>query len=292
MPWPMRRAPYHSVIALAIGAQQLAAGEVDRHQLHRLQPGIAIARRAGREPRGVVVFAAERLGDANTRQALLQLGVDRRYRIARPKVRAARAALEPDGDQHLEGQHDERGERQANVEHQQDPDHTHAADDTGEGEQQALLQQLGERLDVGGHAGHDPPAHLPVVVVERQPLEMPERSRPQRVHDALGSVRRVHELDDLVAPTQQLHRQKRDAHRHEHAAAVTFHTTVETVTDQQRANQGGGGIDQHRARRRRSRGSGSVLPGAAVSTTRRAFRHRRGRPRDHLATEARRQLGR
>ena len=42
---------------LGDGAQQLAAGEVDRHQLHRLQPSVAVALRAGREPRSVVVVA-------------------------------------------------------------------------------------------------------------------------------------------------------------------------------------------------------------------------------------------
>ena len=40
-------------------AEQLAAGEVDRHELHRAQASVAVPLRAGGEPNGVVVFAAE-----------------------------------------------------------------------------------------------------------------------------------------------------------------------------------------------------------------------------------------
>jgi hypothetical protein len=107
------------------------------------------------------------------------------------------------------------------------------------------LQKLGECLDVGGHARHDPPAHLLVVVVERQPLQVSERARPQRVHDPLGGVRCVHQLDDLVSPTEQLDREEHNAHHHQDAAAMAFDTAVEAVTDQQRTDQCRAGIDQH-----------------------------------------------
>ena len=53
------------------------------------------------------------------------------------------------------------------------------------------LQQVGERVDVGGHAGHDPTRHLAVVVVEREPLEMREDPDAQRVEQSLGGAARV-----------------------------------------------------------------------------------------------------
>ena len=62
VPWPIRRAPYQSTSALANGAQQLAAGEVDRHQLHRAQAGVAVLHGAGGEPRGVVVARGRATG--------------------------------------------------------------------------------------------------------------------------------------------------------------------------------------------------------------------------------------
>ena len=229
---------------LGDGRQQLAAGEVERHQLHRAQASVAVLRRAGGEPRPVVVVAAERLRDPHAGEALLHLGVDDRDGVASPGVGAPRHALEPHREDGEDRQHGERDEGQAHVEDEQHDHDPGAAGDARERQQQALLEQVGERLDVRRHAGHDPPAHLAVVVVEREPLQVGERARPQRVEHPLGRVRRVQQLDDLVAPADELHEQVHDARGRHHRSAVDGHAGVDAVADEQRADERRAGVDE------------------------------------------------
>ena len=53
---------------------------------------------------------------------------------------------------------------------------------------ETVLQQLRERVDVGGHAGHDAARHLLLVVVDAEPLEMGEHLDPQRVQEPFGGA--------------------------------------------------------------------------------------------------------
>ena len=67
------------------------------------------------------------------------------------------------------------------------------------------LPAVGQGLDVGGHAGSDPPLSPVVVVADTQVGNVRARNvysmRSDSVHNMYG------ELDDLVAPAEQLHRQ-------------------------------------------------------------------------------------
>ena len=68
------------------------------------------------------------------------------------------------------------------------PEHADEAEDADDRVDQAGLQQLRQRFDVGGHAGHDPAGHLAVVVVDRHALEVGEDPDPQGVEEALGGT--------------------------------------------------------------------------------------------------------
>ena len=75
-------------------------------------------------------------------------------------------------------------ERELRVhEHERDPDadERHEVDERVD---EAVLQQLRQRVDVGRHAGHDPARHLVLVVVDAEPLEVGEHLDPQRVQHA------------------------------------------------------------------------------------------------------------
>ena len=51
---------------------------------------------------------------------------------------------------------------------------------------QAGLQERGQRVDVGGHPGHDPAGHLALVVVEPEPLQVRVAAHPQQVQQPLA----------------------------------------------------------------------------------------------------------
>ena len=71
----------------------------------------------------------------------------------------------------------------------------------------------------------------------------------KRVQHPLGGARRVQQLDDLVAPAEQLHGEEGEAHRHQSTrASLPLDAVVEAVADQQRADQRRAGVDERRAR--------------------------------------------
>ena len=67
-------------------------------------------------------------------------------------------------------------------------EHADEAEDADERVDEPGLQQLRERVDVGGHAGHDPARQLAVVVVEREPLQVGEDPDAQREQQPLGGA--------------------------------------------------------------------------------------------------------
>ena len=239
----MGAVPQHE--RLGDGAEELAAGEVHRHQLHRTQARVAVLGRAGREALLVVVRAAERLGHPYSCDALLELGVDGGDGLAGADVRQPGPRLEPHGEGAEDREDGERRQREAGVEGEHDDDDTDARDDAGERDQQALLEQVGQRLDVGRHAGHDPPAHLAIVVVEREPLQVRERSRSQRVQHPLRRPRRRQQLDDRVAPAEQLHTEVQHAHRGEHGPTACADAGIEAMADDHRPDERCPGVDEH-----------------------------------------------
>ena len=129
------------------------------------------------------------LRDPHARQALLEVGVDGR-RSRRGPVRTPR--LERRRYHHVaseqRGQHGGGDEGQRRRQEDEEHEHADAGEDADDGVDEAGLEELRQRLDVGGHAGHDPAAQLAVVVVERQPLEVGEDPDPQRVEQALGGA--------------------------------------------------------------------------------------------------------
>ena len=151
----------------ATAGQELDEREVDRDR--------AAARRAG--PRGsspatlaergdVAVLADERLRHAHAGEPLLEVGVDARCGRG-PGRRPCRwlrnhsVAITSGGTTSSDRAPARRSQ------HEQDdatPTNVTSADERVDA---AGLERAGrQRVDVGGHAGHDPPGHLAVVVVE------------------------------------------------------------------------------------------------------------------------------
>ena len=80
---------------------------------------------------------------------------------------------------------------------------------------EALLEQLGQRFDVAGHAGHDPPRHLPLVEVEPEPAEMGEDLEPQRIEQTLGEPARPAGTGPQRPPVGQCHEGEGGAGHHQ-----------------------------------------------------------------------------
>ena len=162
--------------------------EVDRDEPLRVHACVAVAGGDLGEHLLVLVLAHERLRDAHAREALLEVGVDRRDPIARDAVRARRRGTEPDRRDD-ERRQDRRGdEAELRVEDREpDPD-AEERHEVHERVHEAVLEQRRQRVDVGGHAGHDPARHLVLVVVDAEPLEVGEDLHPQRVQHAFGDA--------------------------------------------------------------------------------------------------------
>ena len=81
-----------------------------------------------------------------------------------------------------------------NDERDSDTDERHEVDERVD---EAVLEELRQRVDVGRHAGHDPARHLVLVVVDAEPLELGEHLDAERVQQSLRGA--AH--DARVAPT-------------------------------------------------------------------------------------------
>ena len=145
---------------------------------------------------------------------LLQVGVDDADLLAGVGVGARGQPPEHDrgGDQQRE--HGQRHQRQLDVGGEQrhgDPDDGEQADD---GLGQTGLQERRQRVDVGGHAGHDPAGQLALVVVEPQPLQVGVAAHAQEVEHALARPRRGHRLQrhDQPARRHDGHAEQRGDH--------------------------------------------------------------------------------
>ena len=68
-----------------------------------------------------------------------------------------------------------------------------------------VWKQLGQRVDVAGHAGHDPAGQLALVVVEAEPLELGEDPEPQAEQQALGGAPGHERLGHQHHPVGQRH---------------------------------------------------------------------------------------
>ena len=148
--------------------------EVDRNEPLRMHSGVTVTRSDLGEVLLVLVFADERLRDANAGEPFLQIRVDGRDAFAGLLVGLRRRVAEPNGRDDERRQDGRRHERELRVhERQQDAD-ADKRDDVDHRVDEAVLQQLRQRVDVGGHAGHDAARHLVLVVVDTEPLEVRE----------------------------------------------------------------------------------------------------------------------
>ena len=97
-----------------------------------------------------------------------------------------------------------------------------------------------ERVDVGGHAGHDPARHLLLVVVDAEPLQVGEHLDPQRVEHAArrrGPMTRAsaHMSHQSISVTI---RNTIDASQIGPAPRHVRHAAVDPVPHEQRSGEG------------------------------------------------------
>ena len=129
----------------------------------------------GAEAVGLHALAAERLDDPHPGDALLQRGQHHADAVAHREVGPVRVALELDARQHHERDRDEADEQEL-------PAHRRRSTTTESTISSPFdrnwssphLDELLQRVDVRGHAGHDHAGLLAVVVRHRQLLEVVE----------------------------------------------------------------------------------------------------------------------
>ena len=171
--------PEHDRVA-ARGEEQ-DEREVERLEPLRREPGVEVASRGRRGTsrcsRSSRTYAcATRTPEMLSWNSALTVEIVSRA-CAYARAERRRNHTVRDDQRRHEHEHAE-GERPAEqAEHDQHADEAQDVDERGD---EAGLQQLRERVDVGGHAGHDPARHLAVVVVEREPLQVGEDPDAQR----------------------------------------------------------------------------------------------------------------
>ncbi len=146
---------------------------------------------------------------------------------------------EPQGRDEQRGQDHRAHEREARVdEHERDPD-TEERNEVDERVDETVLQELRQRVDVAGHAGHDPARHLVLVVVDAEPLQVGEDLDAQRVEQPLGDTPHHARLGPHHPPVEEGDREEhgggepeRARYRRDGGDAV-----VEAVLHEQRARE-------------------------------------------------------
>ncbi len=183
--------------------EHLDEGEVQGHEPLGVDPGPAVPVGQAGEAGLVALLTAVGLRHPHPGQVLLEVRVDLGHPVAGAVVGQVGAlAVEPCGDG--QRRHDGGGdEGQRGAHHDEGHGDAAAGDAADDGLDQAGRQQLLHGVDVGGHPGHHPATHLPVVVVEREALQVGEDLDPQRVKHLLGRRSGHQLLDDGVAPRGQ-----------------------------------------------------------------------------------------
>ena len=217
--------------------------EVRRDQALSLQPLLEVAQPQGVEAvdGGDLVGEGLRLVDA--RQGLLEVGVDDGQRLAHRVVEAVRDPAEDDRRSDERDHHQQRPERQLDVEQQQRDPHADEGDERDQRGEQPVLDQRLELVDVGGHPGHDPAGHLPLVVVEREPLQLGPDPDPQARHDALAGAAGHEGLRDLVEEVDEDDHEERGRRPPQHLGGARRDAVVDARVHQPRAEQRGDGVE-------------------------------------------------
>ena len=208
--------------------QQGDAGEERGDVALGPQPGTPVGGAALAERGGAALLPHVGLRHPHAGHVLLQVGVDDADLLAGVGVGARRQPPEHDRRDDQQREHGQRDQRQLDVGEQQrhgDADDGEQADDRlGE----AGLQERRQRVDVGGHPGHDAARQLALVVVEPEPLQVRVAAHAQEVEHALPRPR----------GRDRLQRDDQPARRHDRHA--------EQHGDHPHAGAGGGGSAFHR----------------------------------------------
>ena len=212
--------------------EQLHEREVHRDEPLSGEPCVEVVAARGPERPDVAVLARVRLSDADTGDALLELGVHGGDALASARVRASGSRSEPSCG-HDQRRHDRKYRQHERPAHDRECDeHAEEAHHAHQRVDQAGFEQLGESVDVGRHAGHDAAGHLAVVVVEREPLELGEDPDAQRVEEAFGRAARVQRVHPRVEPVGERDGEERSRGDPERGLGVARHAS-EALTHQE-----------------------------------------------------------
>ena len=225
--------------------EHLDEREVHRDETLRAEPRFEVAARHGLELGLVRLLPHERLRDADAGQALLQVRVHRGDVLARALVRLARLPLEPERGEEQRREHQRGRERQLPAherEHDGDADNGHRVHECGD---QSGLEELRERVDVGGHAGHDPPGHLALVEVDAEPLQVGEDLDPQREQQAFRGATHDARLRPHHPPVREGHGEERGARREERRERVGGDALVDAESHEPRTGQRREAVEGH-----------------------------------------------
>ena len=140
---------------------------------------------------------AERLHDPDALEALLQRREVLADRLAHLEVGDVRAPPEPAGRDHHRRDDHEHAEAELPAQRE---DHDHRADEDQEvldEHHEPGADELLQRVDVGGHARHEPAGLLPVEEVERERRDVAEHLLAQRAEEPLAGP--AHQPDHPAA---------------------------------------------------------------------------------------------
>ena len=226
-------------------AEELDGREVRRGEAVALEAGVEMLAGQGPELLEVAAFPGEGGHDPGAREALLQAGHDEGDLVADAEVGPVGGAAEPDGEPE-ERRDDRQGdERQPPVEHEQHDGHAGGGEAAGHEVDDALLEQLGEGLDVARHPGEDPPTQLPLVEVEAEPAEVGEDLDPQRVEEPLRQAAGPPGAGPQRPPVDEDDGGEDEGGGGEPGGGVTGHAPGDAGPHQGRAGQAGQGVDGH-----------------------------------------------
>ncbi len=163
-------------------ADQADAGRVDRDQARGTQAGGRVVGVEFAKDLLVPALPAERLDRPDTAKCLHKMHDDLRDRLSGPAVCLAGLAPEPGGQpgQRAEaGQHDE---SQRPVEQQHPGTDQQQRQDRGHQRVKALVEQVGDRVDVRDLPGDDPAGGVALVERHGQQQEVREQAAPELGH--------------------------------------------------------------------------------------------------------------
>ena len=175
---------------------QARAGAVNRSEAHRPDVGLAVLVVELAEDLVVAWLAAEGGDGAHAADGLDELHDDAGDAFARGTERQRRAGAEPNRQGDDERQRHHRHQRQLHVE--QEHQHGDADQEQHRPRQrgEAVSQQLGERVDVGGEAADDAARRVALVETQAEALEVIEQALAQFEQHLLAD--RAGQLRELV----------------------------------------------------------------------------------------------